>query len=213
MYSDLYGKYLYFMDMTHDCTKYKLRLCPPAIVCGLGMTTIIGCGLSPGEEVEKIDWILDNFHLNMPNAVVCTDRGPGWDNPILKRKQIQVFDCWHFGVDARKAKGGLGYFAGKFVSEMNHAMYHDFGTEIKLLQFIDGIISNLPDSSKAKKLAETMKDERKKLCRTCKGEYFTISKGGHSRGEGVMGTIKGNGKLKDQMKSWNMYELVTHFVN
>jgi len=33
---------------------------------------------------------------------------------------------------------------------MNHAMYHDFGTEIKLLQFIDGIISNIPDSSKAK---------------------------------------------------------------
>ena len=58
-----------------------------------------------------------------------------------------------------------------------------------------------------------MKDERKKLCRTCKGEYFTISKGGHSRGEGVMGTIKGNGKLKDQMKSWNLYQLVTHFVN
>ena len=40
-------------------------------------------------------------------------------------------------------------------------MYHDFGTEIKLLQFIDGIISKLPDPSKAKKLAETMKDERK----------------------------------------------------
>ena len=63
------------------------------------MATIIGCGLSPREDVEKIEWILDNFHLNMPNAVVCIDGGPGWDNPILKRKQIQVFECWHFGVD------------------------------------------------------------------------------------------------------------------
>ena len=33
---------------------------------------------------------------------------------------------------------------------MNHAMYHDFGTEIKLLQYIDAIISKLPDPSKAK---------------------------------------------------------------
>ena len=28
-----------------------------------------------------------------------------------------------------------------------------------------------------------------------------------------MDAIKGNGKLKDQMKSWNLYQLVTHFVN
>ena len=62
-------------------------------------------------------------------------------------------------------------------------------------------------------LAVTLKEERNKLCRTCKGEYFTISKGGYSRGEGIMGTIKGNGKLKDQMKSWNLYQLVTHCIN
>ena len=76
-YSEFYGKHLYFLDMTHDCTKYKLRLCPPAVVCGLGMTTIIGCGLCPGEDCEKIDWILVTFNLNSPNAIVCTDRGPG----------------------------------------------------------------------------------------------------------------------------------------
>ena len=39
--------------MTHDCTKYKLSLCPSAVVCGLGTTTIIGCGLCPGEDCEK----------------------------------------------------------------------------------------------------------------------------------------------------------------
>ena len=37
---------------------------------------------------------------------------------------------------------------------------------------------------KLKKIAETMKDEREKLCGTCKGEYFTFSQGGHSRDEG-----------------------------
>ena len=96
---------------------------------------------------------------------------------------------------------------------MNNAMYKDFGTVDNLLLYIDDIIKKLPDESKAKKLAVTLKEERNKLCRTCKGEYFTISKGGHSRGEGIMGTIKGNGKLKDLVKSWNLYQLVTHYIN
>ena len=34
---------------------------------------------------------------------------------------------------------------------MNHTMYHGFGTEIKLLQYIDAIINKLYDCSKAKK--------------------------------------------------------------
>ena len=51
----------------------------------------------------------------MHNAVVYTDRDPGSDNPILKSKQVQVFDCWCFGVDTRKLKGGIGYYAIIFV--------------------------------------------------------------------------------------------------
>ena len=77
---------------------------------------------------------------------------------------------------------------------MDHDMYHDFSNEIKLVQYIDVIISKLSNP-------ETMKAERNKLCRTCKGKYFIISHGCYSRGEGVMGTIKGNRKLKDQIKS------------
>ena len=96
---------------------------------------------------------------------------------------------------------------------MNNAMYKDFGTVDNLLLYISDIIKKLPDESKAKKLAVILKEERNKLCRTSKGEYFIISKGGHSRGEGLMATIKGSGQLKDLMKSWYLSQLVTHYIN
>ena len=87
---------------------------------------------------------------------------------------------------------------------MNYAIYHNFSTEINLLDYIGGIMREPPNPSKAKTSVKTLKDDRKKLCRIYEGGCFTGFQDCHSRGEGVMGTINGNGILKDWMKSQNM---------
>ena len=43
--------------------------------------------------------------------------------------------------------------------------------------------------------------------------HIHISNGDMSRVEGIMNTSKINGKLKFQMESWNLFQIVKRFVN
>mgnify|MGYP003332270977 CR=1 FL=1 len=74
---DTYGQYLYHLDTTFNTTKYNLRLCLPSVVCFLGKTTLVGCGIAPSEEGKDIDLLLNKLGLKYKEAVVATDRAKG----------------------------------------------------------------------------------------------------------------------------------------
>ena len=100
---DTYGQYLCHLDTTFNTTKYNLRLCLPSVVCFLGKTTLVGCGIAPSEEGKDIDLLLNKLGLKYKEAVVATDRAKGQEYPIAKRSQQQVYHTWHFGVDFQSA--------------------------------------------------------------------------------------------------------------
>jgi hypothetical protein len=172
----------------------------------------MGLGLVGGEDLSSVTATLIALSLNHKGANCGTDRAPGWEEPLRLMLINQFFDTWHFSKDIENAKGGLGSNAGIFTELMKNALFNDFGTAEAIDSHINSILEKFPNNaSKAHKLALELQRNCHKLCITYMAEHFIFSaKGAASRGEGAMRTWKGNGKIKDPMKRWNLFEFVQH---
>ena len=210
--ANIYGSQLFYLDSTHMTTKYLLRAMLPTSVDCFGLTCPLGVGLVGGEDLDSVTATLIALSLNHQGANCGTDRAPGWEEPLRLMLINQFFDTWHFSKDIETAKGGLGSDASIFTELMRNALFNDFGTKNAIDSHIHSILEKFPNNaSKAHKLALELQRNCHKLCITYTAENFICSaKGAASRGEGAMSTWKGNGKIKDPMKRWNLLEFAQH---
>ena len=134
-----YGRKIFFLDSTHNCTRHYLKVCPPSGIdcfgfqCGFGLTTF------DVEASQDVKICLVDLSLNKKGAVAGVGRAPGWDEPFALFEIIKVHDTWHFGKDVTTGGSGL---ADKFKADKNKsnkAMNCDFWTTEKLGFIFEGV--------------------------------------------------------------------------
>ncbi len=72
-----YGKRLYYLDGTHNTTRYVLKAVPPQSIDCFGYTCPLGLSLVSSESHEYVRDVITNLGLSSyKNATVITDRAP-----------------------------------------------------------------------------------------------------------------------------------------
>lgn len=209
---EVYGKSLFFFDTTYHTTKYDLLLLPPTSIDCLGHICPLGMGLIDAESKAATRASLDRFHLANKGAVAGTDRAPGWEEPMEEAGIDQYFDSYHMSKNIVETQGGLGSSSDAYSNGARHAITGDFGTDEKLLAHIEETKRHAgAPGSASHNMLKTIIEERQKMCYTHVGELFCCSsKAAASPGESVMNRYKGGGHLKEDVKRWNLYDLVLH---
>ena len=208
---EVYGTKLFYLDSTHNTSRHNLKICPPSVIDCFGMTAGVGLSTFDAEASEEIDIVLKDLSLDNVGSVAGVDQAPCWDIPFENAGIIKLHDTWHFGRDINKAASGLEDKYQIFRDKCNKALYHDFGDSVVLDLFLGHLEEEYKSFPKANKLVKTLIKLKRNLCKTYTHEYFHCSNGGMSRGEGVMSRLKGNGKLKQSMRKWSLWELQLHY--
>jgi len=211
--ADWYGRRLFYMDSTHNMTRYYLRALPPSGMDCLGHICSFGIALIEGETIATTRESLQRFGLDNPGASAGTDGAPGWVVPLEEAGINQFLDTFHSQRNVDDSKGGLGNKANEYVRALKSALTFDFGTDERLVSHLQSTIDNLAGDSKSAShtMATKILENRKKMCFTHVGNLFICSeKGAASPGESVMSRYKGTGTLKGSMKNWNLFEFAQH---
>ena len=202
----LYGADSYFLDTTHKATRWALKTGPISVIDAFGYTAPAGIFQVPEEEIETVLWCLRNLSLTAPGAVAATDGGSAWPAVIDELGQVHVEDTWHNNENAIK-KSSEAPNPAQFRADARSALYDDLGeTELdtKLMSMAlyargTGVERFVSDLSKGKE----------KKCFTYTGKHFICSeKGGMSRCEQGMNSLKASGTIRDAMAKFSIMELL-----
>jgi sentrin-specific protease 1 len=204
--SSTYGKELFFLDGTHNVTKYVLRAIPPISIDCFGFTCPMGMALVEAEDHESVSNVLSIFSLTHPGSVAITDRALAWELPMKEAGIVHFYDTWHFKRDIQTR---VTNNIVQYRKDMNYAIDHIFPSEQLLLDHLDDIDRYATDTGK--KLLLFLKENYRKLALTFTTRAFIGSTtGSSSRCEGFMGKLKGNGLLKTSMREWNLKDFFEH---
>lgn len=210
--AETYGRHLFYLDSSHEMTRYHLRALPPSGMDCLGHICSFGIGLIDGENIPTTRESIRRFSLDNEGANAGTDGAPGWVVPLQEAGINQFLDTFHSQRNIDECKGGLGKNSKEYVKCLKTALTGDFGSDDRLVSHLESArqLAGGPKSS-SEAMIDKILNNRKKMCYTHVGELFICSdKGAASPGESVMSRYKGSGTLKGDMKRWNLLEFAEH---
>ena len=131
-----YGKHLFYLDSTHNTTRYVLKAVPPQSIDCFGFTCPLGLCLIPSESHDYARSVVFNLGLNNPGCTVVTDRAPAWSVPLDEIEARHIYDTFHFNRDIQTHKSDQH---DKFMLDMRMAVFNVFSTEEDLLNHVETI--------------------------------------------------------------------------
>jgi hypothetical protein len=199
-----YGKRLFYLDGTHNTTRYVFKAVPPQSIDCFGYTCPLGLSLIQSESHDYVRAVLRNLGLsNFPGCTVITDRAPAWSVPLQEVKGYHIYDSFHFNRDITSHSSN---HRDQFMKDMRKAVFFIFHDEEQLNNHLSHIETYATGSGLT--LLQFLKAHVRQIALTYTSAVFTGSwKAASSRGEGFMSKLKGKGSLKKQMSEFSLFEL------
>ena len=207
--AEAYGDDSYYVDTTHKATKWGFKTGPVSVVDAFGHTAPAGIFQVPEEEIDLVLWCLRNINLASVGAVAATDGGSAWPAVVEELHQVHVEDTWHNVENAIK-KSSQAPDPSAFRTDASSVLYDDLGEaglDSKLLQ-----MAQYAKGTGIERWVDDVSTGKVKKCFTYTGRHFICSlKGGLSRCEQAMSSLKASGSIKEEMAQFSIMELMKRY--
>ena len=167
-----FGKDLYFVDTTHNATKFTFKSGPIVSPDCFGKNAPCGLFQIPDKEGNAVDQTLSECKLDYEYAIAATDGGKAWAKPTANRKQINLKDTWHNNKNA-KLCAVLAKDPLKFRQHYRQAVY-DFTTEEASSVIFDKLMENAK-GTRAEAYVTKFYLFKEKRCFTYEGRHFSCT--------------------------------------
>jgi len=166
----VYGGDSFWVDSTHNGTKYTLKTGPVSVCDWGGLVAPAGIFQVPEEEIEILTGVLIDMELNTPKGTMCTDGGPAWQTVAKVFDKNQVEDTFHNDKNGDKKAAALKRDDKRKFKDMKYKLlYGVFQPEEELDTHIQNMKNLVQGDKELKNWVDRM--DRGKEIRTATHHY------------------------------------------
>lgn len=205
----VYGSLAYWVDTTHNATRFGLKTGPTSGCDWAGFVAPTGFFQVHEEEIESCGKHIKSLELDTPMATCCTDGGQAWPAIVKELNQNHVEDTFHNDKNADKKASGLSKQNRSTFRKMKYnALYSVFSPPEELDEHLKKMLDVTEENDECKNWVKRIAKGKEIRTATHTTKLHICSlKGATSRCESSMTKLKAGGHLKAEMRKWTIPEV------